>query len=196
MTVAEEENYIIADLMSLDLDEDMNILNSDDLVFARVPTVGDIEKMETQNVPVSAIEYVNCYPDQTLSPTATLIPFINSNDAVRVSYALNMARQSRPLIKREIPLILTKGFFDVIRATTVFQINAEDDGYIEDVVYNDRDAITQDTKVTVTVRYNHSVIYRHPNEKVYTNEENDKYMRYTFKLIEYSYKLSLIHILI
>lgn len=188
MTVAEEENYIIADLMSLDLDEDMNILNSDDLVFARVPTVGDIEKMETQNVPVSAIEYVNCYPDQTLSPTATLIPFINSNDAVRVSYALNMARQSRPLIKREIPLILTKGFFDVIRATTVFQINAEDDGYIEDVVYNDRDAITQDTKVTVTVRYNHSVIYRHPNEKVYTNEENDKYMRYTFKLIEYSYK--------
>lgn len=188
LTVAEEENHIIADIMSLDLDSDMNILNGDDLVFARVPSIGDIEKMETQNVPISAIEYVNCYPDQTLSPTATLIPYINSNDAVRVSYALNMARQSRPLVKREIPTVLTKGFFDIIRATTLFQINAEDDGYVEDVSYNDRDAITQDTKVTVTVRYNNSVQYRHKNEVPSTNSENDKYMRYTFPLIEYSYK--------
>lgn len=188
LTVAEEENHIIADIMSLDLDEDMNIINSDDLVFARVPAIGDIEKMETQNVPVSAIEYVNCYADQTLSPTATLIPYINSNDAVRVSYALNMARQSRPLVKREIPLILTKGFFDIIRATTLFQINAEDDGYVEDIAYNDRDAITQDTRVTVTIRYNNPVVYHHPNEKVYTNKDNDNYMRYSFQLIEYSYK--------
>lgn len=188
MTVKQEEKFVISDITLLDLDDNDMVKNVNAMVIARVPAFDSIEKMEIQNVPIGDIDYVNCEPDQTTSPTATLIPFINSNDAVRVSYALNMARQSRPLLQRDVPMVMTKGFFDIIRATTLFQINAEENGVIEDITYKNRDALNYDTKVVVTVKYNKPVVYRHPNERVLGTEENDCIMRYSFNQVEYSYK--------
>lgn len=182
MTVVEEEQYIIADINSLVYDKDGNITNND-LVLARVPVVNAVEKHIVENVPVSSIQYVNCYPDATLSPTATTIPFIGSDDPVRVSYELSMCKQTRGLFYREVPLVLTEGFYNLVRYNTLFQIVAEDDGEIVDIQQKQHQGNGVAGKIMMFVRYDtlRNIDYTGDNE--YAKYEH----LYEFPALEYSY---------
>lgn len=182
MTIVEEEQYIIADINSLVYDEDGTILN-DDLVLARVPVVNAIEKHIVENVDVKSIQYVNCYPDATLSPTATTIPFIGSDDPVRVSYELSMCKQTRGLFYREIPSVMTEAFYKMVRYNTLFQIVAEDSGVIIDIQQKQHSGKGYAGKIMLYVQYNNlrNVEYNGVNEYA------ANLFVYEFPAVEYSY---------
>lgn len=187
LRVIDEEKKVIASIMSLELDENMNILNLDDYVVAKVPSNNGLEKMEIQNVSVKEIDYVTVYPDQSLSPTATLIPYIGSNDSTRVTYGLNMARQTRPLVYREIPLVYTKGNIDIVRSSTYFQITAEASGTVTSISYQNFDGIANDTKYTIIVTYDEPVMWYNDKMTKYRKKPDACVVTYTGKLVEYNH---------
>lgn len=182
MTVSEEEQYIIADIMSLDFDASGKILN-DGLVLARVPVSNAIEKHIVENVPVQNIQLVNCYPDSTISPTATTIPFIGSDDAVRVSYELSMCKQTRGLLYREVPTIMTNAFYDIVRQNTMFQIVAEDDGEVLSITQHHHANSKRAGMTRLNIRYNS---LRNKEYKG-ANDMAEFEHCYEFPIIEYSY---------
>lgn len=53
------------------------------------------------------IQYIDVSPKQTVSVTASLIPFIEHDDATRASMGSNMERQAVPTIKSQAPVIGT-----------------------------------------------------------------------------------------
>ncbi|GAI51030.1 unnamed protein product, partial [marine sediment metagenome] len=53
------------------------------------------------------VELMDVSPEQVFSPTASLIPFLEHNDADRALMGSNMQRQGVPLIKPDLPLIGT-----------------------------------------------------------------------------------------
>lgn len=182
LTVSEEEQYIIADITSLDFDENGNILN-DGLVLARVPVASAIEKHIVENVPVQNIQLVNCYPDSTISPTATTIPFIGSDDAVRVSYELSMCKQTRGLLYREVPTIMTNAFFDMVRYNTMFQIVAEDDGEILSITQQHHANSKRAGMTKLNIRYDTLRNTSYSGANSIAEYEHC----YEFPIIEYSY---------
>lgn len=127
--VEEEEKYRIADITTLNMKGD-NKLDPEQIVLARVPTRDKLEKITVSYIAVKYVDFVNVFPGQSLSPTATTIPFIGSDDSARVSYELNMARQARNIVNREVPYIIAPGVRLIPRMTTCFQINAEYDGVV------------------------------------------------------------------
>jgi DNA-directed RNA polymerase subunit beta len=56
---------------------------------------------------VDSIQYVDVAPQQIASITASLIPFIEHDDAVRANMGSNMQRQAVPLVKTDAPIVGT-----------------------------------------------------------------------------------------
>ena len=59
------------------------------------------------DVPVEDVDYMDVSPRQMLSVAATLIPFLEHDDAKRTLMGANMQRQAVPLIESERPLVGT-----------------------------------------------------------------------------------------
>ncbi len=96
-----------------------------DLVSARVAG-------EFVQVPPNEIEYMDVSPNQLVSVAASLIPFLEHDDANRALMGSNMQRQAVPLINAAAPLIGT-GIEEVVAIDSGVCLVAEDDGVIEDV---------------------------------------------------------------
>lgn len=62
---------------------------------------------EIELVPPSEIQYIDLIPSQIVSISASLIPFLEHDDANRALMGANMQRQAVPLIRPEAPLIGT-----------------------------------------------------------------------------------------
>ncbi|WP_410519472.1 DNA-directed RNA polymerase subunit beta [Candidatus Deianiraea vastatrix] len=73
---------------------------SDDIVSVR--RGGDFITASAESV-----DLIDIAPNQALSSIASLIPFLENNDAYRVLMGSNMQRQAVPLVKTEAPLIGT-----------------------------------------------------------------------------------------
>ena len=69
-------------------------------------------------------------PNQIASIAASLIPFLEHDDANRALMGSNMMRQAVPLLEPEVPLVGTGIEADVVRDSRVL-INAEGDGFVE-----------------------------------------------------------------
>lgn len=195
LQAVDDESYTITTLEQLKFDSNGNILNTN-RVKARVPAYDSIEKSTIEDVYVDAIDYVNCEYDQILSPVAACIPYIGSDDATRVTYGLSMAKQTRPLVYRELPYVITPGFYDIVRVNDIYSIFAEDDGIVLDAFTNSRDdgekagsrSHNRRVKCTIHVLYNHDV-YTYSN---CANPNMPRQVTYTFYATEYSH-YSVIH---
>ncbi len=73
---------------------------SEDIVLARV-------KGETTEVERSNVGYFDIAPQQLVGVSASLIPFLEHDDANRALMGSNMQRQAVPLIKTEPPIVAT-----------------------------------------------------------------------------------------
>jgi DNA-directed RNA polymerase subunit beta len=93
----EEDKYIIAQA-NVPLDEKGKIVN--DLVNAR--QAGDFVLKH-----VGEIEYMDVSPKQLVSVAASLIPFLENDDANRALMGSNMQRQAVPLLRAEAPFVGT-----------------------------------------------------------------------------------------
>ncbi len=83
------------------------------------------------------VDLIDSAPNQIASIAASLIPFLEHDDANRALMGSNMMRQAVPLMKPEIPLVGTGIEVDVAQDSRVL-INAEGDGIVE---YVDADEI-------------------------------------------------------
>jgi DNA-directed RNA polymerase subunit beta len=75
-------------------------------------------------------------PNQITSIAASLIPFLEHDDANRALMGSNMMRQSVPLLKAEAPIVGTGIERQVIKDSRI-QVTAEGDGVIEYVDANE-----------------------------------------------------------
>ena len=97
MSAEEEENKLVS-LANVKMDDDGNIL--DDRIQCRLEADFPVVTKEEVN-------YMDVAPNQMASVAASLIPFLEHDDAHRALMGANMMRQAVPLLKPESPIVGT-----------------------------------------------------------------------------------------
>ncbi|MBR2980811.1 MAG: DNA-directed RNA polymerase subunit beta [Odoribacter sp.] len=121
MSAEDEEGKIIAQASGARLDENGKFLDS--RVKARLDA--DFPVVEPE-----AVELMDVAPNQISSIAASLIPFLEHDDANRALMGSNMMRQAVPLLRSEAPIVGTGLEGQLIRDSRT-QITAEGSGVIE-----------------------------------------------------------------
>ena len=127
LSAEEEEGKKIAQ-SNLELDDKGNIV----LEKVVVREEGDFPV-----VPVNEVNYMDVSPNQISSISASLIPFLEHDDANRALMGSNMMRQAVPLMRPESPIVGT-GLERRVAEDSRILINAEGPG---EVIYVDSDRI-------------------------------------------------------
>ncbi|WP_113910614.1 DNA-directed RNA polymerase subunit beta [Roseovarius dicentrarchi] len=122
MSATEESRHTIAQA-NANLDDDGRFVN--DLVSTRQS--GDYTLAPNENV-----DLIDVSPKQLVSVAASLIPFLENDDANRALMGSNMMRQALPLIKAEAPLVGT-GIEGVVARDSGAAIMAKRAGVIDQV---------------------------------------------------------------
>jgi DNA-directed RNA polymerase subunit beta len=138
LTADREEGFIIAQANAL-LDDKGHFLT--DRVMCRGR--GDFIDVEPARV-----DYMDVSPKQLVSVAASLIPFLEHDDANRALMGSNMQRQAVPLLVTEAPLVAT-GLEDRVARDSRAVLTAEDSGKVASVLGN-QVIITSDGKLPET----------------------------------------------
>ena len=125
LSAEEEEDQLIAQA-NVDVDEKGAILS--DRVIAR-------DQADFPVVTPDQINYTDVAPNQIASISASLIPFLEHDDANRALMGSNMMRQAVPLLRPESPIVGT-GLERRVASDSRVLINAERDGIIQYVDAN------------------------------------------------------------
>ena len=136
LTSAQEEQYVIADICSLDFDESGIITNNNANVLCRVPSIGTAEKQTFANKKIKEIKYVNINATQPLSWASSTIPFMGSNDAARAIFAVAQEKQAKGIINPEEPDVMTSAYEQFSWLNDKFGIRAKSDGVVDYINYN------------------------------------------------------------
>jgi len=126
LSAEEEEDKLIAQA-TVKVDEDGKILH--DKVIARME--GDFPVMDPKD-----IHYTDVAPNQISSISASLIPFLEHDDANRALMGSNMMRQAVPLLRPQAPIVGT-GLERQVASDSRVLINAEGDGVVQYVDANE-----------------------------------------------------------
>jgi DNA-directed RNA polymerase subunit beta len=122
LSAFEEKDHPIAQA-NAPIDENNQYIN---------PTVTSRVAGELMMVEREKIELMDISPNQLVSVSASLIPFLENADANRALMGSNMQRQAVPLIKAEAPLVGT-GIEGVVARDSGVTIVASRDGEVVDV---------------------------------------------------------------
>ncbi len=152
---AEEEEGKLISQANIEIDSKGKILA--DKVIAREE--GDFPVVEP-----SRIDYADVAPNQIASISASLIPFLEHDDANRALMGSNMMRQAVPLLRPEAPIVGT-GLERQVASDSRVLINAEGPGTVEYVDAN-----------IITIKYDRS-----DAERMVSFEEDEK----TYNLIKF-----------
>ena len=95
---ADEENEYYISQATVNVNDDMEI--TDQVVAGRY-------RGENVMIPVDDVDYIDVSPQQVVSITTSLIPFLEHDDATRALMGANMQRQALPLLTTEAPYIGT-----------------------------------------------------------------------------------------
>ena len=128
LSAEEEEDMLIAQA-TIKVDEDGKILA--DKIISRQE--GDFPVIDPTQV-----DYTDVAPNQITSISASLIPFLEHDDANRALMGSNMMRQAVPLLRPEAPIVGT-GLERQVASDSRVLINAEGAGTVE---YVDAEKIT------------------------------------------------------
>ncbi len=122
LSADDEENLYVAQANS-PLSDDGKFVNE----RVQVRVQGDFPL-----VPVETVNYMDVSPTQMVSAAASLIPFLEHDDANRALMGSNMQRQSVPLLQPEAPLVGTGIEGKVARDSRALVVS-ERDGIVEHV---------------------------------------------------------------
>ena len=128
LSAEEEENQLITQA-NINFDKAGKIL--DEKVIAR-------DQADFPVVGPNQVNYTDVAPNQIASISASLIPFLEHDDANRALMGSNMMRQAVPLLRPEAPIVGT-GLEKQVASDSRVLINAENDGLVE---YVDANKIT------------------------------------------------------
>ncbi|WP_299224759.1 DNA-directed RNA polymerase subunit beta [uncultured Psychroserpens sp.] len=126
LSAEEEEDMLIAQA-NISVDDNGKIL--EDKIIARQE--GDFPVIDPANV-----HYTDVAPNQIASISASLIPFLEHDDANRALMGSNMMRQAVPLLRPEAPIVGT-GLERQVASDSRVLINAEGNGVVEYVDANE-----------------------------------------------------------
>ncbi len=154
LSAEEEEGQLIAQA-NIPIAEDGTI--QPEQIIARME--GDFPVVDPKEV-----NYIDVAPNQISSISASLIPFLEHDDANRALMGSNMMRQAVPLLRNDSPIVGT-GLEERVAKDSRVLINAEGDG---EVVYVDADKIT--------IKYDRS-----DDERLVSFDSDEK----TYKLIKF-----------
>ncbi|WP_104734433.1 DNA-directed RNA polymerase subunit beta [Hanstruepera ponticola] len=126
LSAEEEEEQLIAQA-TVEVDEKGKIVH--DKVIARME--GDFPVIEP-----SQVHYTDVAPNQIASISASLIPFLEHDDANRALMGSNMMRQAVPLLRPQAPIVGT-GLERQVASDSRVLINAEGSGVVEYVDANE-----------------------------------------------------------
>ena len=118
---AEEEEGLKIGMANISLDSEGNI--TEERVVVKED--GDFPVIEPNQV-----EFIDVAPNQIASISASLIPFLEHDDANRALMGSNMMRQAVPLLKPESPIVGT-GLERRVASDARVLMNAEGDGTVE-----------------------------------------------------------------
>ncbi|MFK8283327.1 DNA-directed RNA polymerase subunit beta [Capnocytophaga canis] len=118
---AEEEEGLKIGMANISLDKEGNI--TEERVVVKED--GDFPVIEPNQV-----EFIDVAPNQIASISASLIPFLEHDDANRALMGSNMMRQAVPLLKPEAPIVGT-GLERRVASDARVLMNAEGDGVVE-----------------------------------------------------------------
>ncbi|WP_426430972.1 DNA-directed RNA polymerase subunit beta [Winogradskyella sp. HB-48] len=118
---AEEEEEMMIAQATVEVDGKGKILH--DKVIARQE--GDFPVIEP-----TSVNYTDVAPNQIASISASLIPFLEHDDANRALMGSNMMRQAVPLLRPEAPIVGT-GLERQVASDSRVLINAEGEGVVE-----------------------------------------------------------------
>ena len=147
LSAEEEEDKIIAQASTL-LEDDGNFVRDRVKVryFADYPIINKTD-----------VNLIDIAPNQIASIAASLIPFLEHDDANRALMGSNMMRQAVPLLYAELPIVGTGLEAPVAHDSRVL-INSEGDGVVEYVDANE-----------IRIRYS-----RHEDDKLVSFEDDEK----------------------
>jgi len=154
LTAEEEEEKLIAQA-NIKVDEKGNIL--EERLIAK-------QDADFPVVDPKELHYADVAPNQIASISASLIPFLEHDDANRALMGSNMMRQAVPLLKPQAPIVGT-GLEKQIASDSRVLVNAEGDGVVEYVDAN-----------KITIRYD-----RTEREKLVSFDSDEK----TYQLIKF-----------
>src|SRR5882724_6593538 len=127
LTAWEEDKHVVGQA-NIELDENSYIINERNAARK----AGEFITARREE-----IEYVDVSPKQLVSVAASLIPFLENDDANRALMGSNMQRQSVPLLRAEAPYIGT-GMEDVTARDSGAVVIAKRDGVVD---YTDSERI-------------------------------------------------------
>jgi DNA-directed RNA polymerase subunit beta len=119
-------------------------------------------------IPSTDVNLVDVSPNQLVSVAASLIPFLENDDANRALMGSNMQRQAVPLLVSEAPLVGTGMEITVGRDSGVTLI-AQNDGVI-DSVDADRIVIRVDDQKAIEPEIHNLVKFRRSNQNTCINQ--------------------------
>jgi len=122
LTPDEEEKRMIAQITD-NIDEEGRIKDKE--IYCRYK--GKFPKVKPQEV-----EYMDVSPKQIVSVSASLIPFLEHDDANRALMGSNMQRQAVPLLFTEEPVVGT-GMEEKVARESGAVVVAKESGYVEEV---------------------------------------------------------------
>ena len=147
LSAEEEEEKMIAQA-TIEVDKVGKIVH--DKVIARQE--GDFPVVEP-----NSIHYTDVAPNQIASISASLIPFLEHDDANRALMGSNMMRQAVPLLRPEAPIVGT-GLERQVASDSRVLINAEGEGTVEYVDANEIVINYSRTEEEARVSFDNSVV--------------------------------------
>ena len=122
LSALEEEDFVIAQA-NAPVDESGKFIN--DIITVR-------KNGEFTTVIPEEVNYMDISPNQLVSVAASLIPFLENDDANRALMGSNMQRQAVPLLRSEAPIVGT-GMERVVARDSGVTVVARRDGIVENV---------------------------------------------------------------
>jgi DNA-directed RNA polymerase subunit beta len=108
---------------------DMRLSSSGKIVDAKAISRRNGDFLEADP---KTMEYADVAPNQIVGVSASLIPFLEHNDANRALMGSNMQKQAVPLLRTERAMVITGMEREVVRSSSMV-VRAEEGGVIEEV---------------------------------------------------------------
>lgn len=121
MTIEEEEQYVIADIVSIKMNSDGLITDDlDRYILCRVPVFNSKNRQSFEKRKIREVQFVNVNAIQSLSWSAATVPFICNNDAARAVFAVAQMKQAKGLVYPEVPYVMTSAYQIIPRLNDKF----------------------------------------------------------------------------
>ncbi|MBS1753955.1 MAG: DNA-directed RNA polymerase subunit beta [Ferruginibacter sp.] len=132
-----------------------------------------IKSRQTGDFPIldkTEVEYMDVAPNQIVGLSASLIPFLEHDDANRALMGSNMQRQAVPLIKPEVPIVGT-GLEGKAARDARIQIHADGEGVVEYVDANEIHVRYKRNETQQLVSFDEDLVVYKLTKFVRTNQE-------------------------